>query len=61
MPHYSATCDGMAYSAMELTDVLANLVLVMASWRVLCLNRCDLEGGGVVVDRGVFRQARGSR
>jgi hypothetical protein len=61
MPHYSATCGGMAYSAVELTTVLANLVPVTTSWRDLCLNRCDFEGGGVVVDRGVFRQARGSR
>jgi hypothetical protein len=53
MPHYFATCDGMTYSAVELTIVLANLALVMASWRALCLNRGDLEGGGVVVDRGV--------
>jgi hypothetical protein len=53
MPHYFATCDGMAYSAGELTVVLANLAPVMASWRALCLNRGDLEGGGVVVDRGV--------
>jgi hypothetical protein len=33
----------MAYSAGELAVVLANLALVMASWRVLYLNR-----GGVV-------------
>jgi hypothetical protein len=58
MPHYFATRGGMAYSAMELTTVLANLAPVTASWRVLCLNRGDFEGGGVVVDRGVFRQAR---
>jgi hypothetical protein len=61
MPHYFTTCGGMAYSAMELTPVLANLALVTASWRVLCLNRGDFEGGGVVVDRGAFRRARGSR
>jgi hypothetical protein len=61
MPHYFATCDGMAYSARELTVVLANLAPVMASWRALCLNRGSFEGGGVVVDRGVSRQARGSR
>jgi hypothetical protein len=41
----------MAYSAVELTAVLANLAPVTASWRVLCLNRGDFEGGGVVVDR----------
>jgi hypothetical protein len=61
MLHYFATCNGMAYGAGELTVVLANLASVMASWRALCLNRGDLEGGGVVVDRGVLRRARGSR
>jgi hypothetical protein len=61
MPHYLATGDGMAYSAGELTVVLANLAPVMASWRALCLNRGNLEGGGVVVDLGVSRQARRSR
>jgi hypothetical protein len=61
MPHYFATCDGMAYSAGELTVVLVNLAPVMVSWRALCLNRGDLEGGGVVVDQGIFRRAQGSR
>jgi hypothetical protein len=61
MPHYFATCDGMAYSVRELMVVLANLDPVMASWRALCLNRGVFEGGGVVVDRGVSRRARGSR
>jgi hypothetical protein len=61
MLHYFATCDGMAYNAVELTIVLANLSPVMASWRALCLNRGDLKGGGMVVDRGVSRRARGSR
>jgi hypothetical protein len=61
MPHYFATCGIMAYSAVELTAVLASLAPVTASWRVLCLNRGDFEVGGVVVDRGVFRRARGSR
>jgi hypothetical protein len=60
MPHYFSTCGGVAYSAVELMAVLANLAPVAASWRVLCLNRGDFEGGGVAVDRGVFRQARGS-
>jgi hypothetical protein len=60
MPHYFYACSGMANSAVELTAVLANLAPVMASWRVMCLNRGDFEGGGVVVDRGVFRRARGS-
>jgi hypothetical protein len=50
----------MAYSAVELTAVLTNFAPVTASWRVLCLNRGDFEGRGVVVDRGVFRRARGS-
>jgi hypothetical protein len=44
MPHYFSTCDGMAYSAGELTVVLANLATVMVSWRALCLNRGDFEG-----------------
>jgi hypothetical protein len=57
MPHYFATCGGMAYSAIELMAVLANVAPVTASWRVLCLNRGDFEGGGVVVDRGVSRRA----
>jgi hypothetical protein len=61
MPHYFATCGGMAYSAVELTAVLANLAPVTVSWRALCLNRGDFEGGGAVVDRGAFRRARGSR
>jgi hypothetical protein len=51
----------MAYSVGELTVVLANLAPVMVSWRALCLNSGDLEGGGVVVDRGASRRARGSR
>jgi hypothetical protein len=61
MPHYFATCDGIAYSAGELTVVLAYLAPVMASWRALSLNRGGFEGGGVVVDRGVSRRARGNR
>jgi hypothetical protein len=61
MPHYFPTCDGMAYSVGELTVVLANLAPVMASWRAQCLNRDGFEGGGVVVDGGVSRLARGSR
>jgi hypothetical protein len=61
MPHYFTTCDGMAHSVVELTVVLANLAPFMASWRALCLNRDDFKGGGVVVDRGVSRRARGSR
>jgi hypothetical protein len=61
MPHYLAMCNGMAYSAGELTVVLANLASVMVSWRALYLNRGGLEGGSVVVERGVSRRARGSR
>jgi hypothetical protein len=61
MPHYFATCGAMAYSVVKLTAVLANLAPATASWRALCLNRGDFEGGGVVVDRGAFRRARGSR
>jgi hypothetical protein len=49
------------YSVAELTAVLANLTPITVSRRVLCLNRGDFEGGGVVVDRGAFRRARGSR
>jgi hypothetical protein len=60
MPHYFATCGGMAYSSMELTPVLANLAPVTALRRALCLNRGDFEGGDTVVDRGVSRRARGS-
>jgi hypothetical protein len=48
------------YSAAELTAVLENLAPITVSRRVLCLNRGDFEGGGVVVDRGVSRWARGS-
>jgi hypothetical protein len=53
----------MASSAVELTTVLANLVPVVASWRVLCPNRSGFEGGGVVVGRPVVvcSQARGGR
>jgi hypothetical protein len=61
MPHYFTACGGMAYSAVELTPVLANLAPVMASWRALYLNRGGPEGGGVADDRGVSRRARGSR
>jgi hypothetical protein len=61
MPHYLATCGGMAYSAGELAVVLANLASVTASWRALYLNRGGFEGGGVVVDRGISMQARGRR
>jgi hypothetical protein len=63
MPHYFPTCGDMASSAVELTAVLTNLAPVAASWRVLCSNRGDFEGRGVVVDRPVSacERARGSR
>jgi hypothetical protein len=60
MPHYFYSCCGMVNSAIGLMAVLTNHSPVMASWHVLCLNRGDIEGGDVVVDRGVFRRARGS-
>jgi hypothetical protein len=44
VPHYSPTCGGMASSAVELTAVLANLVPVVVSWRVLCPHRSGFEG-----------------
>jgi hypothetical protein len=51
----------MAYRVEELAVVLANLALVMASWRVLYLNRGGFEGEGAMVDRGITTRARGSR
>jgi hypothetical protein len=45
----------MAYRAEELAVVLANLALVLASWRAPYLNRGGFEGEDVVVDRGVSR------
>jgi hypothetical protein len=42
-------CRGMASSAAELTTVLANLVPVGASWRVLCSYMSGFEGAGVEV------------
>jgi hypothetical protein len=61
MPHCLATCGSMACSAAELAAVLAVLAPVLSSWRVLYLNRGGFEGEGIVVGRGVFRRARGSR
>jgi hypothetical protein len=61
MPHCLATCGGMAYSTGELAVVLAVLAPVLSSWRVPYLNRGGFEGEGVVVGRGVFRRAQGSR
>jgi hypothetical protein len=49
MPHYFSTCRGMANSAAEPTDVLANPAPVEASWCVLCSYRGGFEGGGVAV------------
>jgi hypothetical protein len=60
MPHYLATCGGMAYSTGELAAVLAVLAPVLSLWRVPYLNRGGFEGEGVVVGRGVLRRARGS-
>jgi hypothetical protein len=61
MPHYLATCEGMANSAGELMAVLAVLALVLSSRRVPYLNRGDFKGEGVVVGPGVLSRARGSR
>jgi hypothetical protein len=61
VPHYLATWEGMAYSPVEMTPVLASLAPVTASRRALYLNRGGFEGGGVVVDRGVSRRVRWSR
>jgi hypothetical protein len=60
MPHYLATCGGMACSAAELAAVRVVLAPVLSSWRVLYSNSGGFEGEGVVVGWGVFRQARGS-
>jgi hypothetical protein len=49
------------YSPVEMTPVLPSLAPATASWRALYLNRGGFEGRGMVVDRGVSRQARGSR
>jgi hypothetical protein len=61
VPHYLATWGGMVYSPVEMTPVLASLAPATASWRALYLNRGGFEGGGMVIDRGVSRRARGSR
>jgi hypothetical protein len=60
MPHYLATCGGMACSAGVLAAVLAVLALVLSSRRVPYWNKGDFEGEGVVVGRGVLKRARGS-
>jgi hypothetical protein len=61
MPHYLATCGGMACNAAELVVVLSVLAPVLSSWCVPYLNRGSFEDEGVVVGQGVFRWARGSR
>jgi hypothetical protein len=61
MPHCLATCGGMAYSAGELAAVLAILAPVLSLRCVPYLNSGGFEGEGVVVGRGVFKRARGSR
>jgi hypothetical protein len=61
MPHYLATCGGMARSTGESATVLAALAPVLSSRRVPYLNRGGFEGEGVVVGCGVLRRARGSR
>jgi hypothetical protein len=60
MPHCLATRGSMACGAAELAAVLAVLATVSSSWRVLYPNSGGFEGKGVVVDRGIFRRARGS-
>jgi hypothetical protein len=61
MLHCLATCGGMAYSAGELAVAPAVLAPVLSSRCAPYLNRGGFEGEGVVVGRGVFRRARGSR
>jgi hypothetical protein len=61
MLHCLATCGGMACNAAELAVVLTVLAPVVSPWRVLYSNSGGFEGEGVVVGRGVFRLARGSR
>jgi hypothetical protein len=61
MPHYLATWGSMACGAAELVAVLAVLATVLSSWRVLYSNSGGFKGEGVVVGRGIFRRARGSR
>jgi hypothetical protein len=51
----------MAHITGESAAVLTALSTVLSSWRVLYPNSGGFEGRGVVVDRGVFRRARGSR
>jgi hypothetical protein len=61
MPHYLATGGGMACSSGKSAAVSTVLATILSSWRVLYPNSGSFEGRGVVFDRGVLRQARGSR
>jgi hypothetical protein len=61
LPHCLATWGSMACSATELEAVLTVLATILYSWRVLYPNSGSFEGRGVVVDRGIFRRARGGR
>jgi hypothetical protein len=61
VPHCLATGRGMARITGESAAVLAALTTILSSWHVLYPNSGGFEGRGVVVDRGVFRRARGSR
>jgi hypothetical protein len=49
MSHYFPTCGGMASSAAELMEVLANPASVEVTWCVMCSYRSGFEGGGVAV------------
>jgi hypothetical protein len=51
----------MARITGESAAVLTALFMVLSSWCILYPNSGGFEGRGVVVDRGVFRRARGSR
>jgi hypothetical protein len=51
----------MACNTAELAAVLAVLAPVLSPRRIPYLSRGGFEGDGVVVGRGVFKQARGSR
>jgi hypothetical protein len=51
----------MACNTAELAAVLAVLASVLSSWRVPYPNSGGFEGEDVVVGRGIFKRARGSR
>jgi hypothetical protein len=61
MPHYLAIGGGMACSSGKSAAILAVLATISSSWRALYPNSGSFEGRGVVVGRGILRQARGSR